>query len=141
MNKNKENDTVFRRWGLIGNNFENQMSISLNSNDEISFVFTPDSNAVSINTNAFRFKNQSINKKGVVPNTKLVYEEDKNIILESPVIGFKNNDSFMTSNAYTQQNPAIFQASKCFAGINQDKENYMLYQNKRSMPLVYDQDK
>ena len=125
------------------------MSISLNSNDEISFVFTPDSNAVSINTNAFRFKNQSINKKGVVPNTKLVYEEDKNIILESPVIGFKNNDSFMTSNAYTQQNPAIFtqqnpaifQASKCFAGINQDKENYMLYQNKRSMPLVYDQDK
>lgn len=47
----------------------------------------------------------------------------------------------MTNNAYSQQNPAIFQASKCLAEINQDKDNYMLYQNKRSMPLVYDNNK
>ena len=53
---------IFKRWGLIGNNFENQMSISLNSNDEISFVFTPDSHAISKNTNPIKNKDQSIHK-------------------------------------------------------------------------------
>ena len=81
--------------------------------------------------------NQFINN-GVVPDTKFIFEDDKNEITESPVIGFKNNDSFMTSNVYSQQNPAIFQASRCLEEINQDRDNYMLYQNKRSMPLVYD---
>ena len=66
------------------------MSISFNSNDEISF-FTPDSNAVNrMMDDKFIFNG----KKGAVPNTKLIYEEDKAEIVNSPNINLKQKIRF-----------------------------------------------
>lgn len=93
------------------------MSISLNSNDEISFVVTPDSNAMNISDNYFGAKRKQFTKKGVVPNTKLVFEENKEDMMHSPIIGARTKELCLNQYNRSQQNPAIHEASKSLAQL------------------------
>lgn len=80
------------------------MSISMNSNEEISFV-TPDSHAANKSSNK-NLKNNLFVKRGAVPNTKLIFEDNDYEQISSPVLGQKSSEN-KTSSAH-QNNPAIY---------------------------------
>jgi hypothetical protein len=90
----------------MGNNFENQMSISLNSNEEISFDVTPISHITNI-SKSHKNKSKLYSKRGAVPNTKLVFSESQPYKLISPKPSSFASISPLSSN----QNPAIMDSN------------------------------
>ena len=120
---------VIRQGAFQGTNLDNQMSISMNSNEEISFV-TPDSNAMkSKKTN---LKNNLFARKGAVPNTKLVYDDNDYKQLESPNTKNVSKEVSISSNSINLQNPAIYEAFKVNYGGDNQKENQLKIPNHLS---------
>lgn len=139
--RNRDNDVTIKPGGLTGTNLENQMSISLNSNEEISFVVTPDSNAMNISDNYFGAKRKQFTKKGVVPNTKLIFEENKEDMMHSPVIGARTKELCLNQFNRSQQNPAIYEASKSLAQLKftSDRETHVVKSNRQLFMSNQDQ--
>lgn len=78
------------------------------------------------------------NKRGVVPNTKLVFEENKADLLNSPMIGVQKEEISLNNYHNSQQNPVIYKASQNLAENKQQENKHMFEVQKKSMPLVYD---
>ena len=78
------------------------MSISLNSNEEISFDVTPISH-ITNNSKSHKTKSKLYSKRGAVPNTKLVFTEEEPYKIISP----KPNSFISVSPLSSIQNPAI----------------------------------
>jgi hypothetical protein len=105
--KTGKNGATIKQGVFPGANIENQMSISMNSNEEISFV-TPVSNAENKSSNKNLINN--LVKRGAVPNTKLIFEDNDYDQISSPVLGQRSSGT--TSNFGHQNNPAIYEAFK-----------------------------
>jgi hypothetical protein len=85
------------------------MSISLNSNEEISFDVTPVS-SIAGRSNIFNNKSKLYEKKGAVPNTKLVYEDSRSNISNSPMTIRDPFKEIPSKTTKSQQDPAISEA-------------------------------
>ncbi len=119
-------DVVPKQGVFQGAPPDGMMSISMNSNEEISFV-TPDSQAGKTKMN---LKNNLFAKRGAVPNTKLIFE-DNHETLFSPMQIENSKEVSMSSGEKNQQNPAIYEVFRPLDHIDTrkyktNKENYKL---------------
>ncbi|CAI2380537.1 unnamed protein product [Moneuplotes crassus] len=103
---------------LLGAQVDGGISISMNSNEEISFV-TPDSNAARPKMN---LKNNLFVKRGAVPNTKLIYE-DRHKNLCSPNQIDRSKEVEMSPCLLNQHDPAIYEVFRPLENLDMKKYN------------------